>query len=123
MELGITPIVTSGMIMQLLAGANLIDIDFSLKEDRALFSGAQKRTYLCSFVLSTFCGSVSTLSSVFAALRSQVTRFTFSLASFLLQFPSIASDPADIHTPSVRSHHLPRSGDRVRSYWLIWPTK
>lgn len=44
MELGITPIVTSGMIMQLLAGANLIEVDFSLKEDRALFSGAQKRT-------------------------------------------------------------------------------
>jgi preprotein translocase subunit SecY len=42
MELGITPIVTSGMIMQLLAGANLIDVDFALKEDRALFSGAQK---------------------------------------------------------------------------------
>ncbi|KAF8156351.1 SecY subunit domain-containing protein [Pholiota molesta] len=40
--LGITPIITSGMIMQLLAGANLIDVDFSLKEDRALFSGAQK---------------------------------------------------------------------------------
>src|SRR3954447_3004080 len=37
MELGITPIVTSGMIMQLLAGANLIDVDFNLKEDRALF--------------------------------------------------------------------------------------
>jgi protein transport protein SEC61 subunit alpha len=46
MELGITPIVTSGMIMQLLAGANLIDVDFSLKEDRALFSGAQKREWL-----------------------------------------------------------------------------
>jgi len=28
--------------MQLLAGANLIDVDFSLKEDRGLFSGAQK---------------------------------------------------------------------------------
>ncbi|CAG8576984.1 6421_t:CDS:2, partial [Cetraspora pellucida] len=42
MELGITPIVTSGMIMQLLAGTNLIEVDFSLKEDRALFSGAQK---------------------------------------------------------------------------------
>ncbi|KAH7908988.1 SecY subunit domain-containing protein [Hygrophoropsis aurantiaca] len=42
MELGISPIVTSGMIMQLLAGANLIEVDFSLKEDRALFSGAQK---------------------------------------------------------------------------------
>lgn len=45
MELGISPIITSGMIMQLLAGANLIEVDFSLKEDRALFSGAQKREY------------------------------------------------------------------------------
>jgi len=42
MELGISPIVTSGMIMQLLAGANLIEVDFSLKDDRALFGGAQK---------------------------------------------------------------------------------
>lgn len=43
MELGITPIITSGMIMQLLSGANIIEVDYSLKEDRALFSGAQKR--------------------------------------------------------------------------------
>lgn len=43
MELGISPIVTSGTIMQLLAGSNLIEVDFSLKEDRILFSGAQKR--------------------------------------------------------------------------------
>ncbi|KAG8852524.1 translocon subunit [Tulasnella sp. 330] len=42
MELGITPIITSGMIMQLLAGANLVEVDFQLKEDRALFGGAQK---------------------------------------------------------------------------------
>ena len=42
MELGITPIVTSSMIMQLLAGAKIIEVDYSLKEDRALFSGAQK---------------------------------------------------------------------------------
>ena len=43
LELGITPIVTSGMVMQLLAGANLIDVEFGPKKDRALFSGAQKR--------------------------------------------------------------------------------
>ncbi len=43
MELGITPIVTSSMVMQLLAGAKFIDVDQSLKEDRALFAGAQKR--------------------------------------------------------------------------------
>merc|ERR1719230_940440 len=42
MELGISPIVTSGMVMQLLAGAKLIEVDQSLKEDRMLFSGAQK---------------------------------------------------------------------------------
>lgn len=43
MELGISPIVTSGMIIQLLASANLVQVDFSLKEDRALLGGAQKR--------------------------------------------------------------------------------
>jgi protein transport protein SEC61 subunit alpha len=42
MEYGITPIITSGMIMQLLAGAGLIEVDHSLKEDRSLFGGAQK---------------------------------------------------------------------------------
>merc|ERR1719498_759104 len=42
MELGISPIVTSGMVMQLLAGAKIIEGDQSLKEDRVLFSGAQK---------------------------------------------------------------------------------
>lgn len=36
------PIVTSGLIMQLLASANLIDVDFRLKDDTILLSGAQK---------------------------------------------------------------------------------
>jgi len=42
MELGISPIVTSGLVMQLLAGSRIIDVDQGLKEDRALFGGAQK---------------------------------------------------------------------------------
>jgi len=42
MELGISPIVTSGMVIQLLAGAKIIDVDQSNKDDRALFNGAQK---------------------------------------------------------------------------------
>ena len=42
MELGISPIVTSGMVIQLLAGSKIIEVDQSVKEDRALFSGAQK---------------------------------------------------------------------------------
>ena len=48
MELGISPIVTSGMIMQLLAGAKIIEVGDTPK-DRALFNGAQKRkSFLCT---------------------------------------------------------------------------
>jgi protein transport protein SEC61 subunit alpha len=62
MELGITPIVTSGMIMQLLAGANIIEVDYSLKEDRALFSGAQK---LFAIVIAIGQATVSVWSGVY----------------------------------------------------------
>ena len=36
MELGITPIVTSSMVIQLLAGSKLIEVDNNIKEDREL---------------------------------------------------------------------------------------
>ncbi len=42
MELGIGPIVTAGLIMQILAGAKLINIDLSNPEDRKKFTAAQK---------------------------------------------------------------------------------
>eukprot|EP01108_Squamamoeba_japonica_P004908 TRINITY_DN3853_c0_g1_i1.p2 TRINITY_DN3853_c0_g1~~TRINITY_DN3853_c0_g1_i1.p2 ORF type:complete len:475 (+),score=282.09 TRINITY_DN3853_c0_g1_i1:54-1478(+) len=42
MELGISPIVTSGLVMQLLAGSKIIEVDQSSKDDKALFNGAQK---------------------------------------------------------------------------------
>eukprot|EP00442_Polarella_glacialis_P019713 CAMPEP_0115075820 /NCGR_PEP_ID=MMETSP0227-20121206/16083_1 /TAXON_ID=89957 /ORGANISM="Polarella glacialis, Strain CCMP 1383" /LENGTH=472 /DNA_ID=CAMNT_0002462891 /DNA_START=90 /DNA_END=1508 /DNA_ORIENTATION=+ len=68
MELGISPIVTSGMVMQLLAGSKLIDVDQSLKEDRALFSGAQKLFGMAitmgeamAYVLSGMYGEVKDL--------------------------------------------------------------
>lgn len=35
MDLGITPIVTSGLVMQLLVGSNIIELDSSVREDRA----------------------------------------------------------------------------------------
>ena len=43
MELGISPIITSSMIMQLLAGSGILQVDQSVKEERAKFQGAQKR--------------------------------------------------------------------------------
>ncbi|MHA1229498.1 MAG: preprotein translocase subunit SecY [Candidatus Helarchaeota archaeon] len=41
-ELGIGPIVTAGLIMQLLAGSKIIKVDFTDPMDRSLFTGAQK---------------------------------------------------------------------------------
>ena len=50
MELGISPIVTSSLIMQLLAGAKILEVGDTPK-DRALFNGAQKcRQQLCASV-------------------------------------------------------------------------
>ena len=41
-ELGIGPIVTTGIIMQLLVGSKVLGLDLSNSEDRALFTGVQK---------------------------------------------------------------------------------
>lgn len=60
MELGISPIVTSGLIMQLLAGAKIIEVGDTPK-DRALFNGAQKCKKYC-----TFCSGVHSCPCEFA---------------------------------------------------------
>ncbi|XP_059290196.1 uncharacterized protein LOC132043746 [Lycium ferocissimum] len=68
MELGITPIVTSGMVMQLLAGSKIIQVDNNVREDRALLNGAQKLLGILiavgeavAYVLSGMYGSVTQL--------------------------------------------------------------
>nr|QWE91219.1 Sec61 alpha 1 subunit [Placidida sp.] len=68
MELGISPIVTSSMVMQLLAGSKIIEVDQSSREDRALFQGAQKLFGMLitvgeavAYVLSGMYGPVSDL--------------------------------------------------------------
>ncbi|MEM3442662.1 MAG: preprotein translocase subunit SecY, partial [Candidatus Bathyarchaeia archaeon] len=42
MELGIGPIVTAGLILQLLVGSAIIECDMSRPEDRSLFTAASK---------------------------------------------------------------------------------
>jgi protein transport protein SEC61 subunit alpha len=68
MELGISPIITSGLVMQLLAGSKIIDVNQSLKEDRALFNGAQKLFGILitigeaiAYVVSGMYGDLNTL--------------------------------------------------------------
>jgi preprotein translocase SecY subunit len=41
-ELGIGPIVTAGLILQVLSGSRMINVDLSNPDDRALFTGASK---------------------------------------------------------------------------------
>jgi len=68
MELGISPIVTSGLVMQLLAGSRIIEVNQGLREDRALFNGAQKLFGILitlgeavAYVISGMYGDLSTL--------------------------------------------------------------
>ena len=75
MELGISPIVTSSMVMQLLAGSKIIDVDQSLKEDRALFQGAQKLFGMLitigeavAYVISGMYGNISDIGAFTAIL-------------------------------------------------------
>jgi len=75
MELGISPIVTSGMIMQLLAGSKLIEVDKKLKEDKELFEGATKLFGFLitigeavAYVISGMYGDLSQLGPVNAYL-------------------------------------------------------
>ena len=42
MELGMTPIITSGIVIQLLMGARMLEINLQSKEDRELLMASQK---------------------------------------------------------------------------------
>ena len=75
MELGISPIVTAGMIMQLLAGTRIIDVDMSDPKDRALFNNAQKLVGIVmtlgeavAYVLSGMYGSLAEIGTMNAIL-------------------------------------------------------
>merc|ERR1712205_3875 len=75
MELGISPIVTSGLVMQLLAGSKIIDVDQGLKSDRELFQGAQKLFGMIitigealAYVLSGMYGEIGVLGATNAIL-------------------------------------------------------
>jgi len=79
--------------MQLLVGASLIDVDFILKDDRALLSGAQKRTWLCSFKfsLSTFCfrGAEVAAHVIFLCIFSSTIPLAPTLQCLLSSSPSV----------------------------------
>ncbi|MCX8150498.1 MAG: preprotein translocase subunit SecY [Candidatus Bathyarchaeota archaeon] len=74
MELGIGPIVTAGLILQLLAGASLIKCDMSKPEDRGLFTIASK---VLSIVLTGVQGGAYILSGMYGRLSPTVMLVIF----------------------------------------------
>jgi protein transport protein SEC61 subunit alpha len=65
MELGIGPIVTAGLILQVLAGSKMINLDMSDPEDRSLFTSASK---ILSVVMTIFEASAYIIGGTYGTL-------------------------------------------------------
>jgi len=74
MELGIGPIVTAGLVMQLLSGSQIIDVDFSDPEDRSLFTAAQK---VLSVIMTVFQALAYLIGGAFGTLSVDITILIF----------------------------------------------
>lgn len=85
MELGISPIVTSSMIMQLMLGLKLIVFDNSVKEERQLYENVQK---LFGLILSVVTAFVYVVSGMYGP-ASELGWMTCSLLVFQLSFAGI----------------------------------
>ncbi len=75
MQLGIGPIVTAGLIIQLLAGSGLIEVDFSNPEDRALFTTASK---VFSFLMVILQAILYIISGAFGRVTFGVSILLFA---------------------------------------------
>jgi len=67
MELGIGPIVTAGIIMQLLVGSKILGLDLSESDDRALFTGLQK---IGAILMGVFQASMIVMGGVYGVALS-----------------------------------------------------
>ncbi|MDP2216934.1 MAG: preprotein translocase subunit SecY [Methanolobus sp.] len=83
MLLGIGPIVTASIVLQLLVGANVINLDMSNPEDQAFFQGAQKALVFVMIVLESLPqivgGFVLPDAGIAATLGISVGALTFIL--------------------------------------------
>jgi len=79
MELGIGPIVTAGLILQLLVGSAMIDADMSKPEDRGLFTTASK---VFSIVLTGVQATAYIIGGMYSTPENPITG-TLGLIIFL----------------------------------------
>jgi protein transport protein SEC61 subunit alpha len=74
MELGIGPIVTAGLVMQLLSGSKIINVDFSDPDDRALFTGGQK---VLAMLMTGFQAAAYIIGNAYGSLSAQQAVLVF----------------------------------------------
>ena len=91
-ELGIGPIVTAGLIMQLLLGSKIIKVDMSDPYDRSMFSGSQKvfAMFLTIFNIVAYIaggafGELSVTNGTFVFLQLFLSGLVIILLDELLQ--------------------------------------
>jgi preprotein translocase subunit SecY len=68
MELGIGPIVTAGLILQVLAGSRMVNIDMTNPEDRSMFTSASK---ILAIVMTVFEASAYLLGGTYGNITLQ----------------------------------------------------
>jgi preprotein translocase subunit SecY/protein transport protein SEC61 subunit alpha len=74
MQLGIGPIVTAGLILQLLAGSSIIECDMSNAEDRGLFTSASK---VFTILLTGIQAAAYLISGMFGSITGTATVVIF----------------------------------------------
>ncbi|MEM2989322.1 MAG: preprotein translocase subunit SecY, partial [Candidatus Bathyarchaeia archaeon] len=92
MELGIGPIVTGGLILQILSGSKMIDVDMTKPEDRALFTGASKVLAIImtvfealAYIIGGAYGAISVQNQLIILLQLVVAGIVIMLLDELLQ--------------------------------------
>jgi len=92
MELGIGPIVTAGLILQLLAGSGMIACNFSDPEDRSLFTTASKvfsvimiGVQACAYLIGGVYGDLQPMASLVIFIQLMIAGLVLMLLDELLQ--------------------------------------
>jgi len=92
MELGIGPIVTAGLILQLLAGSGMIGCDMSNPDDRMLFTTASKifsfiliGVQAFAYIIGGVYGAISPQSSVLVFIQLMIAGLVLMLLDEMLQ--------------------------------------
>jgi preprotein translocase subunit SecY len=89
MHLGIGPIVTGSIIMQLFTGAKIIKLDLTKPEDKAVYQGTQKLLVIIMIVVEAVpqvYGYLQPDDNFIGALDARVPGYGLMLANFLIIF-------------------------------------